>query len=138
MNTATIGLISSVPPWNRGDFQTRDEKVVTDLELPVEVLPAFGFVYQPARHSDYKTTVEECLHHHYEKGRNPTVVRWQEGVKIYRRRIPHEERLAGKEEPRYVKLSELMKYLVSHHVHSAQTDIKIAVEQAVEKALQKF
>lgn len=138
MSTAIIGLLTSVPHWNKGDFQTRDEKVVTDLELPVEVLPAFGFTYHPARTADYKTTIEECLHHHYEKGRNPTIVRWQEGVKIYRRRIPIEERIAGKEEPRYVKLSELMKYLVDHHVHSAQSDIKIAVEQAVEKALKKF
>jgi len=138
MNTATIGLILSVPHWNKHDFQTRDMKVATDIELPLEALPAFGFVYRPSIQHDYKTGSEECLHHHREKGINATIVRWQEGVKIYRRRISHEERLAGKQEEKYVKLSELMKYLRDELVREAQTDVKIAVEQAVAKTLQKF
>lgn len=135
---STIGLILSVPHWNKHDFQTRDQKVVTDIELPLEALPAFGFVYRPAVQHDYKSGSEECLHHHREKGLNPTIVRWQEGVKIYRRRLPIEQKLAGKEEEKFVKLSELMKYIIAHHRHDAATDVKLAVEQAVEKTLSKF
>jgi hypothetical protein len=109
------------------------ERGVCDAEIPLELLPAFGFTYRPAVESMYTVGVREHLVFH--RKNNDICVEWRDV------RIQHARTFkVGNPEPissrTFVKLSDILAFLEEYHAREAADNVKSKIRNSLNKTLE--